>query len=141
MKKALVETDTSEKLLPSLINVLITLCATLALEKIINVEWRVLWVAVFFIYNMTCELCLGKCLGMIICRTFYEKDRTRIQRVLYVSLYTLSFASLLFHIFFLLDLAILNFLFLQIPFILKTGNTAHGFAAGGVATTRWKPVK
>lgn len=137
--KTLVETDASEKLLPSVINVWITYLLSIPIEQFIGLEWRLSWVIVFFIYNLACELCLGKCIGMIMCRTYYEKDRTKIQRVLYFFLYSLSFASLLFHVFFPLDLAMMNFLFLQIPFILKTGNTAHGFAAGKVATTRYRP--
>lgn len=55
---------------------------------------------------------------MIIMKTRYNKDYKFSQGLIYIILYTISFASIFFYIFFPFDLFLFNMIFLQLPFII-----------------------
>ncbi len=69
----------------------------------------------------------NRCLWMIFLGTYWKKRYSRKQHFLYAMLYSLSFSSLLFWILFPFDLLLFNILFFQIPFIIPTGTTFHGY--------------
>ena len=73
---------------------------------------------------------------MILVKTYYDHERTIAQKLLYACLYTLSFSTLIFYIWFPFDLLLINLVVIQLPFILKFGNTFHGFLSGNVKTIK-----
>lgn len=59
---------------------------------------------------------------------------TYAQKSIYSILYTASFATLFFYIFFPLDIFLVNMLCVQLPLIRMTGTTLHGFLSGNMRT-------
>ncbi len=74
---------------------------------------------------------------MILFNTHYEARKLPIEKVVYIMLYTASFSTILFYIWVPFDLLVFNLLILQLPCILLTGTTLHGFLSGGIKTV-WK---
>ncbi|MFM2414914.1 MAG: hypothetical protein RI911_607 [Candidatus Parcubacteria bacterium] len=75
---------------------------------------------VFFVFK-------DRCFGMHVMGTYYMRRFKKREHVLYNILYTLSFSTCLVHIFFPFDLLLFNILFVQLPFVLITGTTLHGY--------------
>lgn len=128
-------TNVIYKLLPSLINVALTFALSLPLALLFHfgLTWKLGWILIFFLYNFVSELSFKKRdPGMLLIGTDYERQRSPSQKVIYVALYTVSFSTLLFHVFFIPDLLLANLLLLQLPCILLTGNTVHGYLSGNV---------
>ena len=73
---------------------------------------------------------------MIIGKTYYKENYPIKNLIIYSFLYTLSFVTLFFHIFFYLDIFLINMLFIQIPCILLTKTTFHGYLSGGITTVK-----
>ena len=123
------------KLLPSLANVAITFVFALPFLYFygFSLEWKLAWIGIFFGYNLFCEIVFGRCVGMMLCNTEYETCKSFLKNVLYVFLYTISFSTLLFYIWFPFDLLAINLFAIQLPCILLTGTTLHGLLSG--ATT------
>lgn len=67
---------------------------------------------------------------MILLNIHWKKDYSIKQQLLYVFLYTLSFSTIVIWVFFPFDLLIFNLLFIQLPTVLITGTTLHGFLSG-----------
>ena len=67
---------------------------------------------------------------MIICGTRWPRQHKMHHEILYLVLYTLSFSTLFIWIWFPFDVFIVNILFLQLPAILLTGTTFHGYLSG-----------
>lgn len=135
-------TNAFYKLLQSVINVLATFILVLPFLLIygISLKWKIYWIAIFFLYNLFFEFAYGRCLGMTMFGTQYETKKSSSEKILYITLYTVSFSTLLFYIWFPFDLLIFNLLFLQLPCVLLTGTTVHGFLSGGIKTV-WMVVK
>ena len=68
----------------------------------------------------------------------WEDEYSLKRKLLYSFLYTLSFSTFLIWIWFPFDLLILNLLLLQLPFVLITGRTVHGYFAGMVGVKEIK---
>lgn len=129
-------TNAIYKLFTSVINVALTFILALPFlfHYEIGLEWKLVWIAIFFVYNLFCEVVFGKCVGMMILKTSYEIQKSFLEKVLYVFLYTISFSTLLFYIWFPFDILLINLLAIQLPCILLTGTTLHGFLSGGIKT-------
>ncbi len=67
---------------------------------------------------------------MMAVRSFWKDAGNNSQYLIFSVLYSLSFATLFFHIFFQFDLLLLNLLLLQLPMILSKRNTLHGYLSG-----------
>jgi hypothetical protein len=129
------------KLVHSLVNVEITFLITFPFAlwfKMSSMGWVVLWIGVFFLYNIFFENRYGRCPGMMICGSYYSTQRSTRQKLLYVSLYVASFSTLLFYIWFPLDLLLIN-LSVQLIFLKIKKNTLHGYIGG--MRTRLKKSK
>jgi Zn-dependent protease with chaperone function len=126
------------KLLPSISNVIIAYVGALSVNVMLGdiFTFKMLLIGIFFFHVYFCELMFGRCIGMMVCNTRYEQIRTPLQEFVYISLYTLSFSTLLFSMWFPLDVFMINILVLQLPFILFTKNTLHGFLSGNIKTAR-----
>ncbi len=132
-------TNAIYKLLTSVINVLVTFILAIPFFLIygVNIKWKISWIAIFFLYNIFFEFIYGRCLGMILFKTYYESRKSPLRIFLYVALYTVSFSTLLFYIWFPFDLLLFNLLVLQLPCVLLTGATLHGLLSGGIKTV-WR---
>ncbi len=126
------------KLFPSIVNVFFTFLLSLPFLLIYGntTKWKIIWIGIFFLYNCTFEFAYKRCLGMMLFNTHYEIEKTSLQKILYILLYTVSFSTLLFYIWFPFDLLMVNVIFIQLPCILITGNTLHGLLSGGIETIR-----
>jgi hypothetical protein len=118
------------KILASVINVIISLLVWAVLRSIDNefFDNKIWLVFLFYTYNVIFIFFEkdGREPGMKLAKTYYEKDYSIFQKILYCTLYTASFASLIYWIVFPLDIFILNMLCLQLPAFLMKRNTFHG---------------
>ncbi len=73
---------------------------------------------------------------MTIVGTYWAKDYPLKNQLIWLSLYTLSFSTLLFWVFFPFDLFLINMLCLQLPMILIKKTTLHGFLSGQMVTIK-----
>jgi hypothetical protein len=126
------------KLLPSLINVGITFLIALPFYFIFTDKlwWKYIWILVFLVYNLVFEIIFNRCPGMMLVGSHYNQNRNLGQKILYVILYSLSFSTLLFRLWFPFDLFLINLLLIQLPFILITKTTFHGYLSGKIKTVR-----
>lgn len=131
-------TTVIEKAVPSLINAILAFGIATPILLIFGpgLVWRWSVVVVFAIYEFVMfNFFKDRCLGMKIMDTYWEGSYTSWQHFRYNILYTLSFATLLIYVWFPLDLFILNMLFIQLPMVMFTGTTLHGYF-GGMETVR-----
>jgi len=131
------ETTVFEKLAASVINVLFVLVISMPVYFFVkdSLTKKFMIIGIFFVYNLVCMVFNENvCLGMMLMKTRYAREYSLSRHVLYVMLYTLSFSSLLFWIFFPLDLFLVNMLLLQLPTILIKKTTLHGYLSGNITT-------
>lgn len=131
------DTNWLEKLSASIVNILFVGLVALAMKQILpNVDWRVLFVTLFFIFSLV-SLAFPKKrdLGMAMVGSFWKQDYPLQNLLLYTILYTISFTTIFIWIFFPFDLLLLN-LTVQVVLIRFTGTTLHGFIAGNMTTVK-----
>jgi len=131
------ESSIFKKLSASIINVIISFILFIPFYFIIKDTFiqKVIFIIIFFVYNLLFSL-FGewKCIGMIIMKLKYKENYSRQQLILYNILYTLSFSTLLFYIYYPFDLFIFNMMFLQLPTIIIKKTTLHWYISGNVTT-------
>ncbi len=110
----------ARKVIASAVNCSITFLVTAPFLKTPN-YWALIVVGVFFSLQQ-----LGRCPGMLATRQYWQTKRPSL---LYSLLYTTSFSTLLWYIFFPLDVALINGI-LQWGCIRKTGHTIQGLITG-----------
>lgn len=123
-------TNLYQKLGPSIINVVFVLMLGGVLSYLSGFNFldKLNIVLLFFCYEFICIfLFKGRDIGMIIFRTHWKKPYNLNRLLAFNLFYSLSFATLFFFVFFPFDLFIFNFLFLQIPCLILTKKTFHGF--------------
>lgn len=131
-------TTVMEKAIPSLINAVLAfgIATPLLLIYGSGLAWRWSVVVIFALYEFAMvSLFKDRCLGMKIMDTYWEKDYSLWQHLRYNVLYTLSFATLLISLWVPFDLLFVNLIFVQLPMVLITGTTLHGYV-GGMETVR-----
>jgi len=122
-----------EKLLASVINVIFVVIVFIPLNFLLDVNWKLLLISIFFGYNLFfLSFNQNRCPGMIILKTYWKKDYSFFNHFLFIILYTLSFSTLLFYIYFPLDLFLANMLFLQLPAMILRKTTFHGWLSGNI---------
>jgi len=132
-------TNLFEKILPSLINLaaVVLLSIPVVWNQTDIVTKKIYIIFIFFSYNLLFLFFnKNRCLGMMIVGTYWEKDYPLKNKLLWLILYTLSFSTLFFWLFFPFDLFVINLLFLQLPTILTKRTTLHGFLSGQMATVK-----
>ena len=93
--------------------------------------YKLILVFIFFLYNFSfIFLTKNRCLGMIILNIQWKKEYPIKNQLIYVFLYSLSFSTIVIWIFFPFDLLLFNLLLIQLPCVLKTGTTLHGYLSG-----------
>jgi hypothetical protein len=130
-------TNVIQKLFPSIINVLVVGVFSLPLlfASISILDKKLIVVGIFFIYTLTFLVFNGnRDFGMMIGKTYWKEKYSLWRHLIYNIFYTASFATILFSIRFPFDLFIINMALLQLPTILLTGTTVHGFISGRLTT-------
>lgn len=129
-----------EKLLPSIINVFIVTAISwpFYLEYGFDIRYKGFLVVLFWLYNFLFLVFRkdARELGMIIIRTYWTKSYKPWQKVIYSVLYTLSFATVVFWIWFPFDLLLINLLLIQLPSVVLSGTTIHGLLSGKMETVK-----
>jgi len=126
-------TNALQKLSVSIINVFFVLLLSVPfyIHYGFNVQYKVILVVIFLFYNLVFILTTrNRCLGMIILNIHWKENYPLKNQIIYAFLYTLSFSTAVIWIFFPFDLLLVNLLLIQLPFVLKTGTTAHGYFSG-----------
>ena len=72
----------------------------------------------------------------VVRREEWKEEYPLLNQFIHAVLYTLSFSTLLFWIYFPFDLFLVNILLIQLPSILLTGSTLHGYLAGKMTTIK-----
>lgn len=122
-----------EKIASSGVNILIAglffLPILLVSRDILFLKWSL--VAIFFLYEMICFLSPGRRdVGMIAIGSSWKRNPSFGRYLIYNLLYSLSFSTILIYWIFPFDLLIANLLLLQLPSVIITGTTLHGFLSG-----------
>lgn len=126
-------TNAIQKLSVSIINTLFVLILSLPFYFIFNCSttYRAILVLTFLLYNLSFILLTkNRCLGMIILGIKWKEEYPLKQQIIYVLLYTLSFSTVVIWIYFPFDLLFFNLLFIQLPTVILTGSTLHGYLSG-----------
>ena len=132
-------TNIFQKIFPSIINALIIFIISplLLVHTDKYVDRKYIYIGLFFICCMFFQIFnKNQDLGMFLAGTKWKKDYPFKNQLIYNILYTLSFATLFFRVHFFLDVFLVNMLMIQLPFVLVTGTTAHGYFAGKMVTVR-----
>jgi hypothetical protein len=136
------ETNFIEKLLASIINVFVVGIVFFPFV-FLDINWftkKLILIAIFLFYNVFFLIFnKNRCIGMICLRTKWKENYPIINQVIYILLYTLSFSTLLFHIYFLFDLFLINMIFLQLPMVILKKTTLHGYLSGNMITVKTSP--
>lgn len=133
------ETSPADIILASVINVgIVFLFYLLVIYFIPNFQYkRSLFIVLFFLYNiLTVFINKGRCIGMMLTRLHWEREYPLKNHCTYITLYTVSFASLLFSVYFILDLLLINIFLIQLPFVLIKKTTFHGYLSGNMITVK-----
>jgi hypothetical protein len=130
------ETSAFEKLATSAINVFFVLVIFLPFFLVDDIlTKKLVLIVIFFGYNIVFLIFnQNRCLGMIIMKSRYAKKYSKSQHLIYSVLYSLSFSTLLFWIFFPFDLFLFNMLLLQLPTVIIKKTTLHGYLSGNITT-------
>lgn len=124
-----------EKLLASAVNAVFVILISLPIGvwSDFSVVWSITAVLMFFVMQIadTHRRIGFRCLGMRVTGSRWERTYRRGQKVLYSFLYTLSFATLFVHVYAPFDVFLANMLLLQLPTVLLTGTTFHGWVGEG----------
>jgi len=131
------QTNVFQKLLPSVINVIAVFIISIPFLVLTDdaMVKKAIVIGIFFLYCFFFQLFnKNEDLGMLVVGTKWKKNYPSKNQTVYNILYTLSFATLFFHKFFVFDLFLANMVLLQLPFVLITGTTFHGYLAGKMVT-------
>lgn len=86
----------------------------------------VLYNLLFFFFNK------NRNFGMILVGVYWKENYPKSKHLLYLGLYTLCFACIFYHVFFPLDLLLVNIVFLQVPSYIFRGKNFPLYAAGNL---------
>lgn len=96
-----------------------------------SIEWKWSVIAALFLVEFAFFIFgQDRDLGMRVVGSRWRGRYSLGRHFIYNILYTLSFSTLFFHIWFPFDLFLINMLCIQLPTVLLTGTTFHGYLAG-----------
>lgn len=128
------KTKWHQKLLASIINALIVFIVIIPIWLFeISSGWqKLIIIMVFFFYELAFMLLAkdGRDLGMRVVGSRWRKNYSNRRKVVYTIFYTASFASIFFWVRYPFDLLLMNLLLIQLPSVLLSGTTFHGWIAG-----------
>ncbi len=126
-------TNAIQKLSVSIINTFFVVLLSIPFYFLLGwgLYFRLVLVFLFFLYNLSfIFITKNRCLGMILMNIYWKEEYSLVNQVIYVFLYTLSFSTIVIWIYFPFDLLLFNLLLIQLPCVLLTGTTLHGFLSG-----------
>ena len=133
----MMKTNALDKLLVSVINFVVVVIPTIPFWFI--GYWRVALVGFFLVYQVIVAFSRsGRSFGMVLLGICWAEDYPIRNRLIFAVLYTMSFATIVVWVFFPFDLLVLNLLIVQLPVVLVTGKTLHGFLSGGMYGVKGK---
>lgn len=96
-----------------------------------TLSWKLSVVVLFALYEAFVFLVFkDRCFGMQILNMYHKYRFRKRDHILYCIFYALSFSTCLIYIHFPLDLLLVNIFFVQLPVVLMTGTTLHGWLSG-----------
>ena len=134
-----VKTSAFWKLLKSVVNVAFVFTMSLPLLWIFGFSfiYKLCLVLLFLTYQLSFALIPPhRDLGDLLTNTKWIKPYPIRNHVVFAFLYTASFTTAVVWFFFPFDLLLFNLLCIQLPFVLKTGYTLHGYLSGKMVGTR-----
>ena len=132
-------TTPAEKLLNSTCNAFVALAIAcpFLLFDISLLQFKLIVVAAFLAENLEALLFRDYRLpGMLLLNTHWKTDYPLAGQLTHALLYSASFSTLLFWVWFPGDLLLINLLCLQLPCVLATGTTLHGLLAGNMVDVK-----
>ena len=129
-------TNILEKIAPSIINASVAIILSLPILSLHNITlWKISAISLFFLYNLYFLVFNENiCLGMMICNTRWKKQVSFKNEFIYIVLYTISFSTLFFWVWFPFDIFLINIFILQLTTVLITGTTLHAYLTGKDST-------
>ena len=109
---------------------ILSLDISLLSKKLIFILFLFVYQIAIIVFNENISI------GMIITKTSWKNNYPLHNQFVHAILYTASFSTLLFWIYFPFDLFLINMLFIQLPSILLTGATLHGYLSGKMTTVK-----
>lgn len=125
-------TTAYEKVIASVVNVIVIVITVFLIMPLLSAwfNWKLVTISIFFTYQLVTYFFRDhRDLGMLVVGSFWDRDVHFARFMAYVSLYTVSFGTLLYSIWFPLDLFLMNILFLQLPSVVFRHTTFHGLVA------------
>lgn len=120
-----------QKFSPPILNSMIIVGIGIILAPFQILPPKIFIVILFVIYNLGCFLFnKNRDLGMAMVGVYWKQNYNRAQQLFYIILYTLSFTSIFFHIFFPFDLLLFNVVLLQVPSLFYGGMYFQNLLAG-----------
>ncbi len=96
-----------------------------------TLAWKLSVVGLFALYELFVFLVYkDRCFGMQILNMYHKYRFRKRDHILYSALYAVSFSTCLIYVWFPLDLLLINIFFVQLPCVLMTGTTLHGWLSG-----------
>ena len=131
-------TTALEKLAVSMINLLPSLGAVVLLSQF--AYWRVVLVGTFLLYQLIIAATPSKrSIGMRLMSIQWAESYSMKSHVVFAFLYSLSLGTAAVWVFFPFDLLLVNLLLIQLPMVLLTGCTLHGYFSGQMYGVRMRP--
>lgn len=119
-------------------NALIILAVTAPVVLCLDLDFfqaRIAFLCVSVAYLAAALLTQGhRSIGMVVMGVRWRENYSLTRLTIYALLYLLSLSTLLLWVYFPLDLLMANILLLQLPCVLLTGTTFHGFISGRITT-------
>lgn len=102
-----------------------------------SIAYKIIVVLLFLIYELVVAFSPRKIdFGNLLTGSRWIKEYPLRNHVTFAFLYSLSFSTAFVWVLFPFDLLLFNLLFLQLPFVIRTGHTLHGYLSGRMAGTR-----
>lgn len=96
-----------------------------------TLAWKVSVVVLFGLYEaFVFFVHKDRCFGMQLLSMYHKYPFRKRDHILYCIFYALSFATCLVYIWFPFDLLLFNIFFIQLPVVMMTGTTLHGWLSG-----------
>ena len=127
------------KLAKTIINTCFVLLVSLPFLLYFGFDWRykIVVITIFLAYQLIAALSpMHRDLGDLITATHWSTRYPTKNHVVFAFLYTASFSTVFIWLYFPFDVLLINLLFIQLPFVLKTGYTLHGYLSGKMVGTR-----
>jgi hypothetical protein len=129
-------TSAIEKVFVSIINSLLVFLLSLPFYLLwgIGSRYSITVVIIFFLCQLLYILSpTRQSVGMRALNIYWDKKYSTQNHLIFALLYTVSFSTLFFWVLFPFDVLLFNLLIVQLPMVLKTGYTLHGYLSGKMA--------